>query len=94
MVETKEKREERIDRVTKMAWDTFRAPTEILYNEWDAAVFIQEAEKLAIEEFWTGEWYDMPSDEAGQVYCLKQFWMTNFDYLMEKVNYARDHMYD
>lgn len=37
---------------------------------------------------------DMPSDEAGQVYFLKQFWMTNFDYLMEKVNYARDHMYD
>ena len=78
------KYQERIDRITQASWKSFVPPTE-LYNEHDFKRFLQEAKKIADDEFWTGEWRDLPADDDGLVYYLHQFWLHRFKRIMNKI---------
>lgn len=72
-------RSERIKRVTESAWLSFPMQKELLYYSTEVKdAFHEEAVRLANLEFWSGEWCDLPRDEAGQEYWLHQFWGTNY----------------
>ncbi len=85
---------ERKERITKLAWKTFRAPDFLMENEFNEIKFYEFGKDLASKEFWTGEWADLSGSDDDVAYLLKQFWYANFEELKAKVEYAREHQYD
>ncbi len=76
-----ETRKERIERVTEEALSIFPVP-EVLDNEDLGFFFNEEATKLAYEDFWTGGYCDIPSDEEEQIRYLHGFWGFFYDEIM------------
>ena len=73
-----------IDEVTEKAWQTFHISPE-LCQEAMLQEFYQIACIYAEKEFWTGEWCDLPHDEDGQIYWLRQYWAFMTDRIVEEI---------
>ena len=74
--------QEKIERITQMVWKSFIPPSDE-YLEICNKRFLQKAEKLAYEDFWTGTWRDLPLDDDGLVFYLQQYWLHEFDRIID-----------
>lgn len=73
---------EKINRITQSAWKSFVPPSDEFLEICNKR-FLQKAEKLADEEFWSGQWRDLPTDDEGLIYYLQQFWLHEYERILK-----------